>query len=366
MPAAVAASWSWPVRGDVVTRYANGDDPYAGGQHRGIDIAAGVGAPVSAAAAGRVTFAGVAGSSGLTVTVRSADGSWDASYLHLSAAAVLEGAVVGRGDRIGAVGVSGRRSVSQPHLHFGIREAGNRHAYRDPLDLLPPIVPPTPEPTAPADAPAGAPAPVPPSVSPAAAPGPSAASEPLPDVLATPSTAPASGGALAGTPAPAGVLGSGSRDARPGFAFESGSRSAGGLGFERSGSRGRSAVAAAVTSAAGGTTTHDKGGRSSRAAAHGSRETAPTVPPTRPVRSAVAAGGSAEPATAPRGGASPAAARPTPGSDDGVDIGWLAALVGCLAAALCLGRPESTVRAARRGSAWLGPRAGRLSNFGER
>jgi hypothetical protein len=36
------------------------------------------------------------------------------------------------------VGVSGQRSVDQPHLHFGVREAGTRSAYRDPLDLLAP------------------------------------------------------------------------------------------------------------------------------------------------------------------------------------------------------------------------------------
>jgi len=42
--------------------------------HRGIDIAAGVGTAVVAAQAGTVTHAGVVGSSGLTVAVRTADG----------------------------------------------------------------------------------------------------------------------------------------------------------------------------------------------------------------------------------------------------------------------------------------------------
>ena len=84
------ASWSWPVRGDVITPYRNGTDPYAGGQHRGIDIAAAAGTPVVAAAGGEVRFAGTAGSSGLTVSVRTADG-FDTSYLHLSAIAVRAG-----------------------------------------------------------------------------------------------------------------------------------------------------------------------------------------------------------------------------------------------------------------------------------
>src|SRR4051812_33583970 len=122
-PAAAAAAqdWTWPVRGDVITPYRNGDDPYASGQHRGIDIAAPVGTAVVAAAGGRVTFAGVAGSSGLTVSMRTSDGAYDLSYLHLSATAVHKGDGVGRGERIGAVGVSGKRSAEQPHLHFGVR-----------------------------------------------------------------------------------------------------------------------------------------------------------------------------------------------------------------------------------------------------
>ena len=85
------ADWIWPVRGDVITPYRNGDDPYAAGQHRGIDIAAAPGTPVVAAAGGEVRFAGTAGSSGLTVSIRTRDGRYDTSYLHLSAAFVRRG-----------------------------------------------------------------------------------------------------------------------------------------------------------------------------------------------------------------------------------------------------------------------------------
>src|SRR5438094_2814303 len=60
------ADWVWPVVGRVITPFRNGGDPYAGGQHRGIDIGARVGTTVVAAAAGSVTFSGLAGSSGLT------------------------------------------------------------------------------------------------------------------------------------------------------------------------------------------------------------------------------------------------------------------------------------------------------------
>jgi hypothetical protein len=166
------AEWIWPLRGQVITTYRNGDDPYAGGQHRGIDIAGPVGADVVAAADGEVRFAGAAGSSGLTVSVRTTNG-FDTSYLHLASVSVREGERVSSGDALGAVGMTGSRSASEPHLHFGVREAGSRHAYRNPLDLLPPPpVPPAPETPRPAPGPAHAPRPF--------APGPAPAGEPAP------------------------------------------------------------------------------------------------------------------------------------------------------------------------------------------
>jgi hypothetical protein len=159
VPAPAAAAWLWPVEGEVITPYRNGADPYAGGQHRGIDIAAAAGSPVRAPVAGTVTFSGTAGSSGLTVALRTADGRFDTSYLHLSATAVRKGDRVGAGARLGAVGTSGRRSATAPHLHFGVREAGSRHAYRDPLTLLP-SPPQAPVREGPRGVPAPAPAPV--------------------------------------------------------------------------------------------------------------------------------------------------------------------------------------------------------------
>ena len=49
-PAATGAGgWTWPVRGEVITAYSNDNSrPYAGGMHRGVDIAAAVGTPVVA------------------------------------------------------------------------------------------------------------------------------------------------------------------------------------------------------------------------------------------------------------------------------------------------------------------------------
>jgi len=138
-PAAQAeGGWTWPVRGRVLTAYANDNArPYAGGMHRGIDIAAGEGTPVAAARGGTVTYAGALGSAGIVVAVRSDDGRHVASYLHLAAESVSRGEHVAAGARIGAVGTTGRRSVPEPHLHFGVRLADAEHHYVDPLSLLP-------------------------------------------------------------------------------------------------------------------------------------------------------------------------------------------------------------------------------------
>jgi Peptidase family M23 len=136
--ARAAPGWAWPVEGGVITPYSNDDgNPYAGGVHRGIDIAARVGAPVRAARAGVVTYAGALGYSGLTVAVRTVDG-YVTSYLHLSVVGVRRGESVGGGDRLGEVGATGRRSKPEPHLHFGVRIANEEHHYVDPLSLLPP------------------------------------------------------------------------------------------------------------------------------------------------------------------------------------------------------------------------------------
>jgi Peptidase family M23 len=209
LAAPAEAAWLWPVRGEVITQYRNGSDPYAGGQHRGIDIAAAVGTPVVAAAGGEVRFAGTAGSSGLTVSVRTGDG-YDTSYLHLSSIAVRAGAHVSGGERLGAVGTTGERSATAPHLHFGVREAGSRYAYVDPLSLLPPAAVPPPQHPAPSPAPAplgpspaprAAPAPRP-APAPRAAPAPGSAPRPVPALGRAPRAVPALGRAPRAVPAP--------------------------------------------------------------------------------------------------------------------------------------------------------------------
>jgi murein DD-endopeptidase MepM/ murein hydrolase activator NlpD len=193
-PASGDGTWPWPVEGEVVTAYENGDDPYAAGQHRGIDIAAPEGQPVVAATAGTVTFAGTVGSAGLTVAIRTADDRFDTSYLHLDSTAVEEGDQVEPGEEIGAVGTSGVRSVKEPHLHFGVRVAGEDHAYRDPLNFLGPPGTSAPDPPTPIVAP--------PRPGPLPAPGPAPLAPPPLVPVAAPKGEPAPRGAPSPAPAP--------------------------------------------------------------------------------------------------------------------------------------------------------------------
>jgi hypothetical protein len=169
--AAHAETWTWPVDGEVLSQYRYGGDPFAADQHRGIDVAAPVGATVRAATDGTVKFAGTAGDSGLTVAVRTADDRFDTSYLHLDSLSVGEGDVVSEGAELGTAGTTGRRSTAAPHVHFGVRVAGSDDAYRDPLRFLDgPSSPPIGAVPAPRSGPRPLPAPSPARPSPA--PGP--------------------------------------------------------------------------------------------------------------------------------------------------------------------------------------------------
>ena len=89
-----AAAWSWPVEGAVLRPFVAGDDPYAGGQHRGIDIGAPTGAEVRAPAAGVVSFAGQVPRQGLCLTIRTEDG-YSVTLVHLGSVGLPVGTAVG-------------------------------------------------------------------------------------------------------------------------------------------------------------------------------------------------------------------------------------------------------------------------------
>jgi hypothetical protein len=152
-----ALAWTWPVDGPVLRPFSLGDDPYAGGQHRGIDVAGPLGAPVRAPAGGTVSFAGTVPGGGRTVTIQTTDG-YSVTLLHLGAVEAVRSQAVGEGERIGTVGWSGELEHDQPYVHLGVRVTADSNGYVDPLTLLPERTQPAPEP-APQPAPEPEPAP---------------------------------------------------------------------------------------------------------------------------------------------------------------------------------------------------------------
>src|SRR6266436_6269692 len=69
-----AAAWTWPVKGPVLQKFTMGADPYAAGQHRGIDIAA--------PASGKVRWAATVAVSSNCVRIHAADG-YSVTLVHL-------------------------------------------------------------------------------------------------------------------------------------------------------------------------------------------------------------------------------------------------------------------------------------------
>ena len=133
-----ALAWTWPVDGEVVRSYAFGSDPYAAGLHRGIDIASPSGAEVRAPAAGVVTFRGFVPSGGTTLTIVTSDG-YAVTLQQLDAVAVAKGDVVSEGAIVASVGTSSDAVTVRTHVHVGVRLAGDRQSYLDPLSLLLPV-----------------------------------------------------------------------------------------------------------------------------------------------------------------------------------------------------------------------------------
>ncbi len=158
-----------------------GDDPYAGGQHRGIDVGGKEGEPVLAPRAGIIAFAGSMPGSGRSVTIRTADG-YSVTLVHLGSLGVRRSASVDEGDPIGTLGRSGDAEWAQPYLHLGVRLTSDPNGYVDPLRFLPPrsvAAPPAPAPApVPSDPEAPEPAAPPlPRPAPTAVPGPTAVAE---------------------------------------------------------------------------------------------------------------------------------------------------------------------------------------------
>ncbi len=110
----------WPARGWVTSSFGGRISPFTGNpsDHHGMDIAAAMGTPVRSTADGIVTYAGVKGGYGKVVIVDHGYGL-STRYGHLSAIHAKPGQRIKRGDRVGAVGSTGRSTG--PHLHYEVR-----------------------------------------------------------------------------------------------------------------------------------------------------------------------------------------------------------------------------------------------------
>jgi hypothetical protein len=184
-----ALAWTWPADGPVLRPFVLGDDPYAGGQHRGVDLAGASGAAVPSPATGVVSFAGTVPGSGRSVTVETADG-YSVTLVHLGSIGVERAAAVDEGMSVGTIGPTGDAEHSEPYVHLGIRVTSDPHGYLNPLDFLPdrdslpaPAPPPAaePVPAAPPIVVPGAPPPVSEPPPPAEVPAPEPGAAPAPE-----------------------------------------------------------------------------------------------------------------------------------------------------------------------------------------
>jgi murein DD-endopeptidase MepM/ murein hydrolase activator NlpD len=109
--------------GRISSGFGNRTDPFTGdrARHTGVDFPAPRGAPILASAGGRVRFAGFRGAYGNTVEIDHGNGLVT-RYGHASRLFVRRGELVLPGQKIAAVGSTGRSTG--PHLHFEVLRGG--------------------------------------------------------------------------------------------------------------------------------------------------------------------------------------------------------------------------------------------------
>jgi murein DD-endopeptidase MepM/ murein hydrolase activator NlpD len=109
----------WPVRGQITAGFGQRMDPFSGEGtfHAGVDISAPYATPVQAAAEGIVLQAGTESGYGNVILIDHGYGI-TTKYGHLSKIYTVVGQVVGRGQFIGAVGLTGK--TTGPHLHYEV------------------------------------------------------------------------------------------------------------------------------------------------------------------------------------------------------------------------------------------------------
>jgi hypothetical protein len=117
--------FTWPSPRRAISGWYFRDPANPG--HNGLDIAADMYDPISAAAAGTVSFAEFSGGYGNLVILKHA-GGWQTWYAHLSLFSVTAEQEVQQGEVVGAAGSTGYSTG--PHLHFELRYQG------EPVDPL--------------------------------------------------------------------------------------------------------------------------------------------------------------------------------------------------------------------------------------
>jgi murein DD-endopeptidase MepM/ murein hydrolase activator NlpD len=112
-----------PVAGRVTSGFGERFHPILGYErfHKGVDLGATWGAPIVAAADGRVVSAGWRGGYGRAVEIAHASGL-ETLYGHMSRIAAAPGQLVRQGQVIGYVGSSGL--ATGPHVHFEVLKGG--------------------------------------------------------------------------------------------------------------------------------------------------------------------------------------------------------------------------------------------------
>jgi len=118
-----SATLRLPVSGRVTSGFGNRFHPILGyaRMHQGVDLAASYGAPIAAAAPGRVVAAGWAGGYGREVIIAHGGGI-QTRYGHMSRLAAAVGQTVSQGQVIGYVGSSGLSTG--PHVHYEVLKNG--------------------------------------------------------------------------------------------------------------------------------------------------------------------------------------------------------------------------------------------------
>lgn len=116
--------WPAPSYTRISDDYGNRIHPTLGVQqfHNGVDMASPSGSPILAAYDGEVVAAAYNASMGNYVMIDHGDSVYTI-YMHASALYVAKGQHVARGDKIAAVGSTGRSTG--PHLHFSVRVNGS-------------------------------------------------------------------------------------------------------------------------------------------------------------------------------------------------------------------------------------------------